>query len=56
MELANREKTCKPLVSLMLNIGLISGYVRIAKPETHAAQGYLEAQREQMTKLMEEGK
>jgi hypothetical protein len=42
------------IVSAALNVGLISGYVRIASPETHVQTAYTDAQRGLMDALVEE--
>lgn len=48
-------KVCITLLicSAVLNIGLVSGYIRVASPDSHAQVAYMDNQRELMTELME---
>ena len=42
------------IVSLIVNIGLVTGWVRIASPEQHQEMAYNDTQRELMQALVEE--
>lgn len=42
------------VVSAVLNIGLVCGYIRNASPDTLTQTAYLDSQRELMTALVED--
>jgi Na+-transporting NADH:ubiquinone oxidoreductase subunit NqrC len=42
------------VISLILNVGLISGYVRIASPAQHQEMAYTDSQRALMAALVED--
>jgi len=42
------------IVSAVLNIGLVSGYVRIASPDQHKEMAYADSQRALMSALVED--
>ncbi len=42
------------IVSLIVNIGLVTGWVRIASPEQHQEMAYNDTQRELMQALVED--